>query len=84
MSNRSRAARRREFFAELLPAGAALENLAAEIRVTTDEVTAVLAQFGRTSMAGVQDKIVVARHGDARCDVLDICARGVRTACHFG
>ncbi|WP_277613036.1 hypothetical protein [Cryobacterium algoritolerans] len=43
MSNRSRAARRRDFFAELLPAGAALENLAAEIRVTTDEVTAVLA-----------------------------------------
>ncbi|WP_104125792.1 HipA N-terminal domain-containing protein [Cryobacterium sp. Y57] len=47
ISNRSRAARRRNFFAELLPEGTALDNLAAEIRVSTDNTSALLARFGR-------------------------------------
>ncbi|TDW28424.1 type II toxin-antitoxin system HipA family toxin [Cryobacterium psychrophilum] len=121
ISNRSRAARRRNFFAELLPEGTALDNLAAEIRVSTDDVIALLAQFGRdvagaiqvydpeapgeprtpalspvdaaavgqmltntqaaplgnrpksgrTSLAGVQDKIVLARQNDHWFQVLE-------------
>ena len=121
VSNRSRAARRRNFFAELLPEGTALDNLAAEIRVSTDDTVALLAQFGRdvagavqiydpeapgepripalasmstaevglmlsntqaaplgnrpksgrTSLAGVQDKIVLARQDDQWFQVLD-------------
>lgn len=119
--NRSRAVRRRNFFAELLPEGTALDNLAAEIRVSTDDTIALLAQFGRdvagaiqifdpetpgeprppalapvdaadigqmlvntqafplgnrpksgrTSLAGVQDKIVLAREHDGWFQVLD-------------
>ncbi len=121
VANRSRAARRRNFFAELLPEGVALNNLAAEIRVSTDDVIPLLAQFGRdvagavqiydpeapgeprtpdlvlvdaaevgrmlantqaaplgnrpksgrTSLAGVQDKIVLARKGDHWFQVLE-------------
>ena len=121
VSNRSRAARRRNFFAELLPEGTALDTLAAEIRVSTDDTIALLARFGRdvagaiqiydpeapgeprtpavalvdgvevgrmltntqtaplgnrpqsgrTSLAGVQDKIVLARQGDHWFQVLE-------------
>ncbi|WP_104133775.1 type II toxin-antitoxin system HipA family toxin [Cryobacterium sp. Y62] len=121
VSNRSRAARRRNFFAELLPEGSALDNLAAEIRVSTDDTIALLARFGRdvagaiqiydpeapgeprtpavalvdaaevglmltntqtaplgnrpkfgrTSLAGVQDKIVLARQDDHWFQVLE-------------
>lgn len=52
ISNRSPAARRRNFFAELLPEGTALDNLAAEIRVSTDDTIALLAQFGRDVVGG--------------------------------
>jgi len=54
ISNRSRAARRRNFFAELLPEGTALDTLAAEIRVSSDDVIALLAQFGRDVAGAVQ------------------------------
>jgi len=54
ISNRSRASRRRNFFAELLPEGTALDTLAAEIRVSNDEVIALLAQFGRDVAGAVQ------------------------------
>ena len=54
ISNRSRAARRRNFFAELLPEGTALDNLAAEIRVSTDDTIALLAQFGRDVAGAIQ------------------------------
>ncbi|WP_369798081.1 HipA N-terminal domain-containing protein [Cryobacterium sp. MLB-32] len=37
----------RNFFAELLPAGTALDRLAAEMTVCSDDVIALLAQFGR-------------------------------------
>jgi len=52
--NRARAARRRNYFAELLPEGSALDNLAAEIRVSTDDIIALLAQFGRDVAGAVQ------------------------------
>ncbi|MDY7529944.1 MULTISPECIES: type II toxin-antitoxin system HipA family toxin [unclassified Cryobacterium] len=52
--NRSRAARRRNFFAELLPEGTALDNLAAEIRASTDDIISLLAQFGRDVAGAVQ------------------------------
>jgi serine/threonine-protein kinase HipA len=52
--NRSRAGRRRNFFAELLPEGSALDSLAAEIRVGTDDIIALLAQFGRDVAGAVQ------------------------------
>jgi len=54
VSNRSRAARRRNFFVELLPEGTALDTLAAEIRVSSDDVIALLAQFGRDVAGAVQ------------------------------
>ncbi len=54
VANRGRAARRRNFFAELLPEGSALDNLAADIRVSTDDVIALLAQFGRDVAGAVQ------------------------------
>ena len=52
--NRARAARRRNYFAELLPEGSALDNLAAEIRVSMDDIIALLAQFGRDVAGAVQ------------------------------
>ena len=121
IANRGKAGRRRNFFAELLPEDTVLDNLAAEIRVSTDDITALLAQFGRdvagalqiydpeapgeprkpdlaavdaagvgrmlantqaaplgnrpksgrTSLAGVQEKIVLARKGDHWFQVLE-------------
>ncbi|TFB74314.1 type II toxin-antitoxin system HipA family toxin [Cryobacterium glaciale] len=52
--NRSRATRRRNFFAELLPEGTDLDNLAAEIRVSTDDTIALLARFGRDVAGAIQ------------------------------
>ena len=46
--------RRRNFFAELLPEGTALDNLATETRVSTDDVIPLLAQFGRDVAGAVQ------------------------------
>ncbi|MGV8912539.1 MAG: type II toxin-antitoxin system HipA family toxin [Rhodoglobus sp.] len=54
VANRSRAGRRRNFFAEILPEGRALENLAAEIRVSADDVIPLLARFGRDIAGAVQ------------------------------
>ncbi|MBH0024966.1 type II toxin-antitoxin system HipA family toxin [Salinibacterium sp. SWN248] len=54
VANRSRAGRRRNFFAEILPEGRALENLAAEIRVSADDVIPLLARFGRDVAGAVQ------------------------------
>lgn len=53
-ANRNRAERRRNFFAELLPEGSSLDNLATEIRVSTDDVIPLLAQFGRDVAGAVQ------------------------------
>ena len=52
--SRAKAARRRNFFAELLPEGASLDNLAAEIRVSNDDVIALLARFGRDVAGAIQ------------------------------
>lgn len=54
LANRSKAGRRRNYFAELLPEGSALDNLAAEIRVSTDDVVALLRRFGRDVAGAVQ------------------------------
>jgi len=54
VSNRRRAGRRRNYFAELLPEGTARDNLAAEIRVSTDDVIPLLARFGRDVAGAVQ------------------------------
>ncbi|WP_022887112.1 type II toxin-antitoxin system HipA family toxin [Glaciibacter superstes] len=54
VANRGRAGRRRNFFAELLPEGTALDNLAAEIRVGADDIIPLLAQFGRDVAGAVQ------------------------------
>ncbi|WP_010205514.1 type II toxin-antitoxin system HipA family toxin [Salinibacterium sp. PAMC 21357] len=54
VANRSRAGRRRNFFAEILPEGRALENLAAEIRVSADDVIPLLARFGRDVAGAIQ------------------------------
>ena len=52
--NRGRTGRRRNFFAELLPEGSALDNLASGIGVSADDVIALLAQFGRDVAGAVQ------------------------------
>ena len=54
VANRGRAGRRRNFFAELLPEGTALENLAAQLRVSTDDIIPLLAQYGRDVAGAVQ------------------------------
>ena len=54
VANRAKAGRRRNFFAELLPEGASLDNLAGKIRVSPDDVIALLAQFGRDVAGAVQ------------------------------
>lgn len=54
VSNRSRAARRRNLFAEHLPEGTTLDNVAAEIRVVTDDTIALLARFGRDVAGAIQ------------------------------
>ena len=54
VSNRRRAGRRGNYFAELLPEGTALDTLAAEIRVSTDDVMPLLARFGRDVAGAVQ------------------------------
>lgn len=54
IANRGKAGRRRNFFAELLPEGTALDNLAAEIRVSTDDIIPLLAQFGRDVAGAIQ------------------------------
>ncbi|MET3767450.1 serine/threonine-protein kinase HipA [Marisediminicola sp. UYEF4] len=54
VANRSRAGRRRNFFAELLPEGTALDNLAAQLRVSDDDIIPLLAQYGRDVAGAVQ------------------------------
>lgn len=54
IANRGKAGRRRNFFAELLPEGTALDNIAAEIRVSTDDIIPLLAQFGRDIAGAIQ------------------------------
>jgi len=54
VANRAKAGRRRNFFVELLPEGTALDNLAAQIRVSPDDVIPLLAQFGRDVAGAVQ------------------------------
>ncbi|WP_255452986.1 HipA N-terminal domain-containing protein [Cryobacterium sp. TMS1-20-1] len=58
VSNRSREGRRRNFFAELLPEGTALDDLAAEIRVSSDDTIALLAQFGRDIAGAIQTHVI--------------------------
>jgi len=54
VTNRAKAGRRRNFFAELLPEGASLDNLAAEIRVSPEDIIALLARFGRDVAGAIQ------------------------------
>ena len=54
VANRANAGRRRNFFAELLPEGASLDYLAGKIRVSPDDVIALLAQFGRDVAGSVK------------------------------
>jgi serine/threonine-protein kinase HipA len=46
-STGGKADRRRNYFAELLPEGESLERLASDLRVPTNDVLRLLAQFGR-------------------------------------
>jgi serine/threonine-protein kinase HipA len=56
LSNNSggKADRRRNYFAELLPEGDSLERLASDLRVPTDDVLRLLAQFGRDVAGAVE------------------------------
>ncbi len=54
VSNRSRAARRRNFFAELLREGTALDNFTPKTRVFIDDTIALLAQFGPDIAGAIQ------------------------------
>lgn len=54
VQNRSRIARRRNFFAEILPEGRVLTNLANSIRVAEHDVITLLAHFGRDVAGAVQ------------------------------
>jgi len=51
---RNRAARRRNFFAELLPEGRMLSNLASNIRVSEQDVIGLLTHFGRDVAGAIQ------------------------------
>lgn len=54
VSNRSHAARRRNYFAELLPEGRILTNLARQARVSESDVIGLLARYGRDVAGAVQ------------------------------
>ena len=54
VQNRSRAARRRNFFAEMLPEGRVLTNLANTIRASEHDVINLIAHFGRDVAGAVQ------------------------------
>ena len=54
VQNRSRIARRRNFFVEMLPEGRVLTNLANSIRTAEHDVIALLAHFGRDVAGAVQ------------------------------
>lgn len=54
VQNRSRATRRRNFFAEMLPEGRVLTNLANTIRASEHDVINLLAHFGRDVAGAVQ------------------------------
>ena len=77
IANRSRAARRRNFFAELLPEGSALDNLAGEIRVSTDDVIPLLAQFGRDVAGAIQIHDPDAPGEPRKPDLAQVDAAGV-------
>ncbi|SCX03684.1 type II toxin-antitoxin system HipA family toxin [Candidatus Aquiluna sp. UB-MaderosW2red] len=53
-STGGKADRRRNYFAELLPEGESLERLAGNLRVPTDDVLRLLAQFGRDVAGAVE------------------------------
>jgi serine/threonine-protein kinase HipA len=61
----AKAGRRRNFFAELLPEGNALENLANSARVDTTDVPALLESFGR-DVAGALQIYNPANQGEPR------------------
>lgn len=50
----ARAARRRNFFAELLPEGRQLENLASAVRVSSSDVIGLLRHYGRDVAGALQ------------------------------
>lgn len=54
VARRNHAPRRRNFFAELLPEGDILENLAAEIHVETHDTIGFLSRFGRDVAGALQ------------------------------
>ncbi|MHB1171745.1 MAG: type II toxin-antitoxin system HipA family toxin [Lacisediminihabitans sp.] len=54
VQNRARAARRRNFFSELLPEGRILTNLANSIRVGEHDIIPLLAHYGRDVAGAIQ------------------------------
>jgi len=54
VENRARAARRRNYFAELLPEGRVLSDLASRARVAESDVVGLLARFGRDVAGAVE------------------------------
>jgi serine/threonine-protein kinase HipA len=54
VENRARAARRRNYFAELLPEGRVLSDLAARARVAESDVVGLLARYGRDVAGAVE------------------------------
>lgn len=54
VENRARAARRRNYFAELLPEGRVLSDLAARARLAESDVVGLLARYGRDVAGAVE------------------------------
>ncbi|WP_194521376.1 type II toxin-antitoxin system HipA family toxin [Cellulosimicrobium sp. JZ28] len=54
VENRARAARRRNYFAELLPEGRVLSDLAARARLSETDVVGLLARYGRDVAGAVE------------------------------
>lgn len=78
VQNRARAARRRNFFAELLPEGRILTNLANSIRASEYDTITFLAHFGR-DVAGAIQIYDPAMPGEPRTPhITQLTAHGVR------
>ena len=72
VENRARAARRRNYFAELLPEGRVLSDLASRARVAESDVVGLLARFGR-DVAGAVELYDPDAPGEPRTPLSDAC-----------